>query len=148
MGPLLDFPFTNNVISATKWASLPWDLQRIIIEEAAKSELEALRLAAAQNDKGLIKLTSERGAGRDKMQFVPFAYEINLHSFNAAAMEQVIPAWVSRLGDRQHPIITETFNNKVGPMVGLRIERDGSVLRVPITTGPHVGQTMEQVLSE
>ena len=148
MGPLPGFTSSNNVISATKWASLPWDLQRIIIEEAAKSELEALRLAAAQNDKGLIKLTSERGAGRDKMEFVPFAYEINLHSFNAAAMKQVIPAWVSRLGDRQHPIITETFNNKIGPMVGLRIERDGSVLRVPITTGPHAGQTMEQVLSE
>ena len=148
IGPLLSFPSANNVINATKWASIPPDLQRIIIEEAAKSELEALRLAAAQSGMGLFKLTSEEGAGRDRMEFVPFSFEMKSRSFYTAAMEHVVPAWVDRVGDTWHPIIADTFNSKIGPIVGLRIERDGSVVKVPITDGPHAGKTMEQVLSE
>ena len=148
IGPLLSFPLTNNVINATKWASIPPDLQRIIIEEAAKSELEGLRLAAAQSDTGVFKLTSEQGAGRDRMEFVPFSNEMKSRSFYTAAIEHVVPAWVNRVGDTRHPIIADTFNSKIGPIVGLRIERDGSVVKVPITEGPHAGKTMEQVLAE
>ena len=148
IGPLLSFPFVNNVINAEKWASIPEDVQRIIIEEAAKSELEALRLAAAQNDGSLSKLTTDRGAGQDKMEYVPFSYAMKYESFNTAAREHVVPAWVNRVGDTWHPIIADTFNNKVGPYVGLRIEPDGSVVKVPITQGPHAGKTMEQVLAQ
>ena len=144
MGPLLSFYFANNVINGAVWASIPDDLQRIIIEEAAKSELEALRLAAIQNEIGLVELTSERGGG---MEYVPFSHEVKEASFNAAA-EHVVPAWVNRVGNARHPIITDTFNSKVGPIVGLRIESNGSTVRVPITAGPHAGKTMEQVLAE
>ena len=148
MGPLFSFPSVNNVINDAKWASLPDDLQQIIVEEAAKSELEALRLATIQNDMGLIKLTTERGAGRDKMEFVPFSYEVKYRSLNTAVPEHVVPAWVSRVGYTRHPIITDSFNNKIGPVVGLRIETDGLVVKVPITQGPYDGKTMEQVLAE
>ena len=55
IGPLLSFPSNNNVINGDKWAGIPEDLQQIIIEEAAKSELEALRIAAIQNEMGLLK---------------------------------------------------------------------------------------------
>ena len=150
IGPLLSFPSNNNVINAEKWASIPEDLQQIILEEAAKSELEALRIAAIQNEMGLLKNTStdSRGAGIYAMEFVPFSKELTFHSLNTAVMEHVVPAWVNRVGDTRHPIITDIFNNKVGPIVGLRIEPDGSVVTVPITAGPHAGKTMEQVLSE
>ena len=148
VGPLPSITFNNNVINAEKWASIPEDLQQIILEEAAKSELEALRLASIQSEMGLINLTTERGAGRDKMEFVPFSYEIKYRGLDRAAAEYVVPRWVNRVGDTRHPIIANSFNNKIGPIVGLRIEADGSVVRVPITRGPYAGKTVEQALAE
>ena len=130
IGPLLSFPSNNNVINAEKWASIPEDLQKIIIEEAAKSELEALRIAAIQNEMGLIKNTTEEGAGHVAMEFVPFSEEMTDNSLNKAVMEHVVPAWVNRVGDPSHPIIADTFNNKVGPIVGLRIEADSTVVKI------------------
>ena len=132
IGPLVSFPSNNNVINAEKWASIPEDLQQIILEEAAKSELEALRISAIQNEMGLLKNTSDdpRGAGIDAMEFVPFSEEMTFRSLNTAVMEHVVPAWVNRVGDTSHPIIADTFNNKVGPIVGLRIESDGTVVKI------------------
>lgn len=129
IGPLLSFPSNNNVINAAKWASIPENLQQIILEEAAKSELEALRIAAIQNEMGLLKNTTERGAGQDAMEFVPFSEEMNHRSLNTAVMEHVVPAWVKRVGDTGHTIIADSFNQKVGPIVGLRIEADGTVVK-------------------
>lgn len=129
IGPLLSFPSNNNVINADKWASIPENLQQIIIEEAAKSELEALRIAAIQNEMGLLKNTTERGAGQDAMEFVPFSDDMNFRSLNTAVMEHVVPAWVNRVGDTGHTIIADSFNGKVGPIVGLRIEADGTVVK-------------------
>ena len=123
MGPLFSFPSYSNVISQDKWASIPEDLQQIIIEEGAKSELEALRLAAIQSEIGLIKNQLEG------VEHVPFSEEIRSHSFNIAAMQHVVPAWVDRVGITGRPIIADSFNSKVGPIVGLRIERDGTVVR-------------------
>ena len=51
-GPLVSFPSTNNIINGDVWSRIPPDLQQIFIEEAAKSELEALRIASIQNDYG------------------------------------------------------------------------------------------------
>ena len=135
IGPLLSFPSNNNVINAEKWASIPEDLQRIILEEAARSELEALRVAAIQNEIGLIKNTTERWAGQDAMVVVPFSDEMNRRS-NTVAMEQVVQHWASRIGDTSHPIIADTFNRKLGPIVGLRIQADGTVVRVPRASAP------------
>ncbi len=131
IGPLLSFPFHSNVVSNTVWNTIPADLQQILLEEAAKSELEALRLAAIQNEMGLIRNTTERAAGRYAMEFVPFSDEMNFHSLNTAVMEHVVPAWVNWVGDTSNPIIADTFNRKLGPIVGLRIETDGRVVRVP-----------------
>ncbi len=138
-GPLLSLPFHSNVVSNAVWNSIPADLQQILLEEAAKSELEALRLAAIQNEMGLIRNTTEQGAGRYAMEFVPFSDEMNSHSLNTAVMEHVVPAWVNSVGDTSHPIIADTFNRKLGPIVGLRIEADGTVVRVPITQEPNSG---------
>ena len=54
-GPLTSFPSTNNIINGEKWANIPPNLQQILIEEGAISELEALRIASIQNEMGLAK---------------------------------------------------------------------------------------------
>ena len=124
IGPLLSFPSTSNVINGDVWAKIPEDLQQILLEEAAKSELEALRLASIQNEMGLLKNTTKG------LEFVPFSDEMNYRSLNTAVMEHVLPAWVNRVGDASDPIIADTFNQKVGPIVGLHIEPDGTVVKV------------------
>ena len=44
-----------------------------------------------------------------------------------AAVDHAIPAWLNRLGDADNPFVTDTFNNKLGPIVGMRINPDGTV---------------------
>ena len=123
IGPLISWPFVNNVINADKWNQIPEDLQRILIEEAAKSELEALRIGSIQNEMGLIKNQAEG------LEFIPFSEAMNEQSLNGAVMERVLPNWVKRVGSGTHPVITDIFNPKIGPLVGLKIEADGSVTK-------------------
>ena len=128
IGPLPNFSFHNNVINREVWNGIPADLQQIILEEAAKSELEALRLTAAHNEVGLIK-TIDAAMRRDySIEFIPFSEEMKRRSFDVA-MNSVIPGWVDRLGGASYPIIADTFNNKLGPIVGLRINPDGRVVK-------------------
>ena len=123
IGPLISWPFVNNVINADKWKSIPSDLQRILIEEAAKSELEALRIGSIQNEMGLIKNQAEG------LEFIPFSEAMQDQSLNGAVMERVLPNWVKRVGSGTHPVITDIFNVHIGPLVGLKIEADGSVTK-------------------
>ena len=113
-------PITNNVISRHTWNRIPADLQRIILEEAAKSELEALRLGAIRSEIDLTRLQD------DGMQYIPFSPELQNVS-RQAAIDNVIPNWVDRVGNTRDPIITDTFNRKLGPIVGMRINSDGTV---------------------
>ena len=113
-------PITNNVISRHTWNRIPADLQQIILEEAAKSELEALRLGAIRSEIDLTRLQD------DGMQYIPFSPELQNVS-RQAAIDNVIPNWVDRVGNTRDPIITDTFNRKLGPIVGMRINSDGTV---------------------
>ena len=142
IGPLLSFPSNNNVINGNKWGQIPQDLQMIITEEAAKSELEALRIAAIQNEMGLLKNTSSdtRGAGIDAMEFVPFSEEMTFRSLNTAVMEHVVPAWVNRVGDTDHPIIADSFNQKVGPSSVCGLTTTAQWSRSTKRAGSHQGE--------
>lgn len=142
-GPLYNFNSTNNVINLDVWDSIPWDLQQILLEEGAKQELEALRLASIQS------ITDLQSIQETGLEFVEFGPQIRQMSFQAG-YEQVVPELVDRLdynADRRKEIV-DVFNNQVGPLVGLRIEPDGQVVKTRITEGPHAGKTMEEVLSE
>ena len=46
-----------------------------------------------------------------------------------SAMNSVIPNWVDRVGGPDAPIVADTFNNKVGHIVGLRIQPNGEVVK-------------------
>ncbi|GIT44232.1 MAG: hypothetical protein Ct9H300mP11_21680 [Chloroflexota bacterium] len=63
--------------------------------------MEALRIAAIQNKMGIARNVV---AGLDHVEF---SDELNDHSFNVAAMQHVVPAWVNRVGGADHPTVTE-----------------------------------------
>ena len=138
-GPLYSFNSTTNAVNGNVWNRIPANLQQILIEEGAKHELEALRLAAIHNITGR---TRNIEAG---LEFVEFGPEMRQASFEAAK-NQVLPNWLQRLSYRQWNGVVAVFNDKVGPVVGLRVEPDGSVVEIPITQGPHAGKTVAEVL--
>ena len=121
-GPLVSFPSTNNIINGEKWSKIPSDLQQILIEEGAISELEALRIASIQNEMGLAKNLKQG------LVLHEFNDEVNERSLNSSVIEHVIPAWINRVGSTDHRIII-VFNEQVGPLVGLHINADGSVTK-------------------
>ena len=130
-GPLIGFGYTNNVINQDVWNRMPEDLQQIMIEEGAKMELEALRLAPFQN---FVALEANQMAG---LKPIPFSADTRQHIDATVAPEYVLPGWLRRLGypERGQEIV-DIYNSKSAPYTGLRINPDGSVERVAITKGP------------
>ncbi len=131
-GPMKSLLSTNNVINADVWNDIPADLQQILIEEGAKSELEQLRLTSIQNVTGVQKNID---AGMTPVEFSP---ELADHSLNVAVIQHVIPGWLNRVGypERGEEAVA-MFNEHVGPYVGLAIVADGRVVKTRITKGPH-----------
>lgn len=114
--------FNDNVVmNSANFNKLPEDLKAILLEEGAKHELEALRLAAIQNEVGVKK---NELAG---LINVPFSEELQALS-EQAVLNNVVPGWINRVGDLDHPIFG-IFNEKVSPIVNIRIEADGTVVK-------------------
>lgn len=131
-GPVVGFGHTSNVINREVWDGIPADLQQIIIEEAAKTELEALRLAPFQN---FTAVAINRALGVEPTYFDG---ETVRHLREVVAPEFVMAGWVERLDyPAQNRDAVRIFNEHVGPFVGLHIAADGSVARVAPTRGPH-----------
>ncbi len=130
-GPVIGFGYTNNVINQDVWDSIPADLQQIIIEEGAKAELEALRLAPFQN---FIALEAAEDLG---LEAAPFSAATQEHIRTVVLTEHVIPGWLRRLGyPGSGADAVALYNAKSAPYTGLMIAPDGSIERVPITRGP------------
>ena len=129
-GPIIGFGYTNNVINKDIWNDIPEDLQQIIIEEGAKSELEALRLAPFDN---LYAIEANKTLG---MQLVPFSPEPLEHIDTVVLPDHIYPGWLDRLGfpGRNENVIA-IANEKVSPYIGLWFNEDGSISQVPITKG-------------
>ena len=129
-GPIIAFGYTNNVINKDIWDDIPEDIQQIIIEEGAKAELEALRLAPFDN---LYPFQANVVLG---VTPVPFSEEILDHIDNVVLPEHILPGWVSRLGyPGKNADVVATFNEVVSPYVGYTFNEDGSVSEVPVTKG-------------
>ena len=130
-GPVIGFGYTNNVINKDVWDGIPEDLQQIIIEEGAKTELEALRLAPFQN---FIALEAAEDLG---LEAAPFSNQMQEHIRTVVLPEHVIPGWLRRLGyPGSGAEAVAIYNAKSAPYTGLMIAPDGSLERIPITKGP------------
>lgn len=130
-GPVIGFGYTNNVINQDVWEGIPADLQQIIIEEGAKAELEALRLAPFQN---FIALEAAEDVG---LEAAPFSDATQEHIQTVVLREHVIPGWLRRLGyPGSGADAVAIYNEKSAPYTGLMIAPDGSIQQAPITKGP------------
>ena len=124
-GPLVNFPIVPTMINRAVWEEIPADLQQIMIEESAKTELEMLRVSSIHNE---IILEKSIKAG---LEFVEFSPEVRERS-NAALIERVVPNWVKRAGGGDQPVI-ELFNEHIGERIGMHVKPDGTVVEAPIT---------------
>ncbi len=125
-GPVINWDNSAVVMNKDLWAKLPADLQQILLEEAAINELEELRTATIQHEMGLLKNTD---AGLEYREFDPALQE---YAFENAVLGALMPGWVERVGGPNEPVIA-VFNEKVGPIVGVKINPDGSVVEAPVT---------------
>ena len=128
-GPLPSFTATNNIVNSQVWGKMPEDLQKIFLEEGARSELEQLRLTAIQNEVGTEKNL------RAGLELVQFSTEIH-DQIRVATKTHVLPGWLRRLGGPDSENAKEwvpLFNERVGAWVGLQIDLDGGISEVPIT---------------
>ncbi|MXZ90491.1 MAG: hypothetical protein F4W95_07380 [Chloroflexi bacterium] len=134
-GPLVRFSYTTNVINRDLWEEIPPDLQQIMIEEGAKAELEALRLAPFQN---FVALEGNKQAG---LKVRSFTEDTLRYIDEVVVPEHVLSGWLLRLGypDSGQEVV-DIFNEKVGPYSGLRINAKGSIERVVVTRGPRAQQ--------
>ena len=130
-GPIIGFGYTTNIINGDLWESIPADLQQIIIEEGARAELEALRIAPYHN---ILAVQANQTAG---IQPIPFSEDIIRHIAGVVLPQHIIPDWLERLGYPEHnQDAVRIFNEHAGPYIGLRIEEDGTVSPAEITKGP------------
>ena len=125
-GPVISWDNSAVVMNKAQWDKLPEDLQNILLEEAAINELEELRTATIQHEMGLLKNTN---AG---LEYRPFSPELQDYAFENAVLGALMPSWVERVGGPDQPIV-DVFNEKVGPIVGVKINPDGSVVEAPVT---------------
>ena len=125
-GPVISWDNSAMVMNKNEWAKLPEDLQKILLEEAALNELEELRTAAVQHEQGLIKNTT---AG---LTYRPFSPELQDFAYQNAVLGALMPEWVKRVGGADQPVI-DVFNEKIGPIVGMKVNPDGTAVEAPIT---------------
>ena len=123
VGPFTSFPAAFVVVSQKIWDGLPEDIQQILIEEGAKQELEALRLAPVQNDLALPKILD---AGMELLELSP---ELQKVVFEGSITARMIPNWVKRVGGVDTPEV-RLFNEKLAPIAGVKINPDGTVSRI------------------
>ena len=126
VGPLSSQLINTMVINAKVLADLPEDIRQILVEEGARHELEAMRVTPAWNE---VWTQRNIDAGLEYIEFTPEMKEIQA---NKAVPIHVLPNWIKRVGGPDTEIV-RLFNEKIAPIVGLKINDDGTTTQVPIT---------------
>ena len=124
VGPLSTHPHNAIVMNSDIWNSLPAHLQSILKEEGAKTEAENLRLVESWDQEGVDKNVAE---GMIYSNFTPEMQE----AIRQTAIDSSLPNWVGRVGGPDSEEV-RIFNEKVGPIVGMKINPDGTVSSIPV----------------
>jgi TRAP-type C4-dicarboxylate transport system substrate-binding protein len=126
VGPLSSQLVNTMVMNEKVFSDLPEDLRQILIEEGARHELEAIRTTPAWNEVWTGRLVD---AG---LEYIPFTDEMKEIQANVAVPIHVLPNWIKRVGGPDTDIV-RLFNEEVAPIVGLKINADGTTSPVPVT---------------
>ena len=127
VGPLSSQLLNTVIMNAEVWERLPLDIQQIFIEEGARHELEAIRVTPAWNE---VWIQRNIDAG---LEYQEFSDELMDHMRNVVATQHVVPGFVSRQKEDSRDAIISLFNEKIAPIVGVKILPDGTTERVPVT---------------
>ena len=127
VGPLSSQLLNTVIVNADVWNGLPEDIQKILEEEGARHELEAIRVTPAWNE---VWIQRNIDAGLVYQEFSPALMD---HMRNVVATEHVVPGFISRQDADNRDNIIALFNEKIAPIVGLKVLSDGTTERVPIT---------------
>ena len=127
VGPLSSQLLNTVIVNRTVWDGLPDDIQQILLEEGARHELEAIRVTPAWNEVWIQRNIDE---GLEYQEFSPALMD---HMRNVVATEHVVPGFISRQDEDNRDNIIALFNEKIAPIVGLKVLPDGSTERVPVT---------------
>ena len=127
VGPLSSQLLNTVILNREVWDGLPSDIQQILLEEGARHELEAIRVTPAWNE---VWIQRNIDAG---LEYQPFSDELMDYMRNVVATNHVVPGFVSRQDDDSRDAIIALFNEKISPIVGVKILSDGTTESVPIT---------------
>lgn len=101
------------------WRSLPPNFQEIILEEGAAHTARNRAQVAAWDRAGVEVLVMVG------MEYADFSPEM-VENLRTASETSVLPAWVKRTGGPESEA-ARLFNSKIAPIVGVRINSDGSI---------------------
>ena len=127
VGPLSSQLLNTVIVNREVWEGLPLDIQQIVMEEGARHELEAIRVTPAWNE---VWIQRNIDAGLEYQEFSPALMD---HMRNVVATEHVVPGFIARQDEDNRDNIIALFNEKIAPIVGLKVLPDGTTERVPIT---------------
>ena len=126
VGPLSSQLINTMVMNSKVFSDLPDDIRQILVEEGARHELEAMRVTPAWNE-----VWTQRNIDAG-LEFIPFTDEMKEIQANKAVPIHVLPNWIKRVGGPDTEIV-RLFNEKIAPIVGLKINDDGTTSQVPVT---------------
>ena len=119
-GPIVgSIGVTYVTVNGEKWNELSRENQAILKEIGQEYEAENLRLLKEDWDPAGITLNVAEG-----MKYSDFPDEVKTR-MRSTALDLIIPNWVERAGGPDSEGV-QIFNEKVGPIVGVKINSDGS----------------------
>ena len=110
---------TYVTVNSNKWAALTPESQAILKEVGKEYEAENLRLLKEEWDPAGITLNVEEG-----MEYSDFPDDVKA-KMRETALDLIIPNWVQRAGGPGSEGV-RIFNEKVGPIVKVQINPDGT----------------------
>ena len=123
VGPIVSVGHSWFTISHARWDDMPKDLQNIVLGEGARHAYLNRQLLFEHFAPTAVEENILEG-----MQLVEFTDEMKTAQ-KRSAIENVVPGWVERVGGptSEAAII---FNDLVAPIVGVRINDDGSASEI------------------